>query len=276
MQETAGILERSGTSIHYWVAGPSRAPLLAFTHGASMDHRMFERQLPVVWEAGYRTLRWDVRGHGRSRPFGPLPWTLASVADDLLALLDNLLLGRQVCLVGHAFGGQVAQQVVFQRPESVAAMVIVGSRCLTVPMPAWHSWSARGAALTGRLRSASALRHQLARAAAIVPAVQTYAFEATHRLSKGELVRVGRAGAAVIRAAPGYRIDQPVLLTHGEFDRTRHVVRSAATWAARDPRCRYEVIRRAGPHAHQDNPTAFNQLLVQFLAAHVPLPRGLN
>jgi 3-oxoadipate enol-lactonase len=273
VEEIAGVLERSGSAIHYWVAGPRRAPMVAFTHGASMDHRMFAAQLPAVWDAGYRTLRWDIRGHGESKPLGKAPLTQRDVAEDLQTLLDNHLLGRQVCLVGQALGGQVSQHIVYERPERVAALVVVGATCVTLPGRAWAPGSSRA----GRwLRSGGAIRQRVARASGIVPAVQTYAYDATERLSKGELRAALAAGAGKIRSDPAYRIEAPLLLVHGEHDAMRGVRRLAPRWAARDPRCRYEVIRRAGHLAHQDNPTAFNRLLLEFLAEHFPLPRGLH
>ena len=276
MQETAGVLHRSGSTIHYWVAGHHRAPLVAFTHGTSMDMRMFAPQLQAVWDAGYRTLRWDMRGHGRSRPIGTVPFTLANVGDDLLALLDSLLMGRQACLVGHSLGAHVSQHVVFARPERIAALVLVGSTCVTVPARPWRTVLSASSPMVQRLRTGMALRHRLARASAVDPAVQTYAFEATDQFSKSELISVWRASTTRIRAHPGYRIEQPLLLTHGEYDFRRRVSRFAPKWAARDPRCEYEVVRRAGHHANQDNPAAFNAILVEFLARHFPIPRGLG
>ncbi|MEQ7124556.1 alpha/beta hydrolase [Actinopolymorpha sp. B11F2] len=276
MEEISGILQRSGSAIHYWVAGPKRAPMVAFTHGASMDHRMFAGQLPAVWKAGYRTLRWDIRGHGRSKPLGKVPLRMTDVAEDLQALLDNHLLGRQVCLVGQALGAQVSQQIVFSRPERVAALVVIGAGCVTFPAGPWHAWASAWSRAGCRLRSGRTLRQRLARASGIVPAVQTYAYDATQRLTRGELLAALRAGAGKIRSDPTYRIEQPLLLVHGEYDGTTGVRRLAPRWAARDPRCRYEVIRRAGHHAHQDNPAAFNRLLLEFLAEHFPLPRGLH
>jgi 3-oxoadipate enol-lactonase len=276
VEEVSGILQRSGSAIHYWVAGPKRAPMVAFTHGASMDHRMFAAQLAAVWKAGYRTLRWDIRGHGVSKPLGKVPLTVRDLAEDLQALLDNHLLGRQVCLVGQALGGHVSQHIVFERPERVAALVVIGATCVTFPAAPWRTWSS-GWSRAGRwLRSGGELRQRVARASGIVPAVQTYAYDATQRLSRAELVAALRAGTGRIRSDPAYRIEQPLLLVHGEYDRTSGVRRLAPRWAARDPRCRYEVIRRAGHLAHQDNPGAFNRLLLEFLAEHFPLPRGLH
>ncbi|NDJ61253.1 MAG: hypothetical protein GYB67_09020, partial [Chloroflexi bacterium] len=54
------VLERDGTAIHYWLAGPETAPLVTFTHGALMDHRMFLPQVAALVPE-YRVLVWDVR-----------------------------------------------------------------------------------------------------------------------------------------------------------------------------------------------------------------------
>lgn len=64
------ILDRSGSEIHYWVTGLEDGPLVAFTHGATMDYRMFDPQVGPVVNAGYRVLTWNVRGHRRSKPIG--------------------------------------------------------------------------------------------------------------------------------------------------------------------------------------------------------------
>src|SRR5574340_484037 len=96
------VLEREGCPIHYGLLGPEHAPLVVLTHGAGIDHREWEPQLPVLTPE-YRVLLWDIRGHGLSRPSGA-PLTVPRVLDDLLALLD--LLGvDQAAFVGHSMGG---------------------------------------------------------------------------------------------------------------------------------------------------------------------------
>ena len=52
-----GLLERSGSRIHYWITGPKDAPLVTFTPGATMDHQMFDAQRPAVVGAGYLQAR---------------------------------------------------------------------------------------------------------------------------------------------------------------------------------------------------------------------------
>ena len=66
---TEHTLDRSGSRLHYWLAGPAAAPLVVLAHGMTLDHRMFEQQMPVLADT-YRVLAWDMRGHGRSQPAG--------------------------------------------------------------------------------------------------------------------------------------------------------------------------------------------------------------
>jgi 3-oxoadipate enol-lactonase len=62
-------IERSGTTLHYWLAGPVGHLLVVFTHGGGMDHRMFEAQQALVAKE-YRVLFWDMYVHGKSQPLG--------------------------------------------------------------------------------------------------------------------------------------------------------------------------------------------------------------
>ena len=50
MNFTESILERNGCSIHYWTGGKADAPLVVFTHGATIDHHEWDATLPLVGE----------------------------------------------------------------------------------------------------------------------------------------------------------------------------------------------------------------------------------
>ena len=278
MQEGAGVVDRSGYSIHYWRAGPQRAPMVVLTPGAFSDHHMFASQMDVLWSAGYQTLRWDVHDRGRTGVrgrSGKVSLTARGSAADLLALVDGLSGVRQLCLVGHAFGGYVVQEAVFQRPERVAALIVVGADCLTLPRMPWESWAARLAPVRSGLRSAGRTRNLIARAAGIAPVVQTAVYEAVEHFDKRALTMVARAMAGAAHPEPVYRIEQPLLLVRGQYDRTSGLARAAPRWVARDPLCGYEVVGRAGLFANQDNPKAFNQILLGFLATRLPVPRSV-
>ena len=82
------VLNRRGSPLHYWVGGPQGGSAIAFLHGATMDHRMFNAQIPAVL-GDHRVLAWDARGHGRSHPIGTDDLTIEDYVDDLVAVLDD-------------------------------------------------------------------------------------------------------------------------------------------------------------------------------------------
>ncbi|QLG28782.1 alpha/beta hydrolase [Halorarum halophilum] len=263
------VLDRSGSTIHYWIAGPEDGPLVAFTHGATMDHRMFDLQVGPVVDAGYRVLTWDVRGHGRSKPIG-MEFTLPAVVEDFLAIVDALG-ADEVTPVGQSFGGYVSQELAFRYPGRVPALVVVGSTNVTA-LPSTLEYAAlRLSPYVFRVWPYRHLRRTIAKSTAETEPVRRYAHDAASRLSKREFLAVWEAVATCLHAEPGYRFGKPLLLTHGEHDGTGTVARDAPTWAATEPECRYEVVPDAGHNANQDNSEFFNSLLLEFLREHVPV-----
>ena len=104
------VLERAGCSLHYWLTGPDDRPLVVFTHGATVDHEMFDAQVSVIAQH-YRVLTWDVRGHGQSQPMDH-EFTIRTAVEDLVAILD--LLGyKTATFVGFSMGGSIIQELVF-------------------------------------------------------------------------------------------------------------------------------------------------------------------
>lgn len=264
------VLERGGCRLHGWVSGPEDGPLVALTHGATMDHRMFDQQIAPLTTAGYRVLTWDIRGHGKSKPLGAPPGSVSDMTDDLLALLDQLGVTGPVCVGGQSLGGYVTQDLELRKPSRVAALVIVGSTCTTMPIPAWERWALRSSAWWFAPWPWGHLRRLTAKSTALHPAVRAYAYEAISQLSKREFLAVWRAVARAIKPRPGYRIEKPLLLTHGDQDRSGNIARMAPAWAARDPHARYVVIPEASHNANQDNHEFFNRVLLDFLTDAYP------
>src|SRR5437764_7743170 len=119
---TAHMFENRGCLLHYWLSGPQAAPLVVFTHGAAMDHGVWDGIVPLVAEH-YRVLTWDVRAHGLSRPTKE-PFTIQRATEDLLALLDHVGYA-DATFIGHSMGGNIGQEVVFSHPERVKALVML-------------------------------------------------------------------------------------------------------------------------------------------------------
>jgi 3-oxoadipate enol-lactonase len=239
-----GVLERSGSRIHYWLSGPEEGHLVAFTPGATMDHRMFDSQVSAVVGAGYRALTWDPRGHGLSKPIG------------------------DVFSVGQSLGGNVAQELVFRYPERVLGLVVIGCTCNTILPSRLGLLALKASPLAFRLWPYSDLKRRTATSISAKPDVQEYAREAMARVSRKEFLTIWDAAAHTLHEEPGYRIERPLLITHGEQDRLGNIAKIAPDWPARDPKSRYVIVPGAGHNANQDNPTFFDRLLLEFLYEH--------
>ncbi len=269
---TEGTLRRSGSEVHYWLAGPRDGPLVAFTPGATMDHRMFDAQVEAATEAGYRTLTWDVRGHGRSKPIGDGEFTVGTCAEDLAALISAAGHEKAV-LVGQSFGGYISQELYLRYPARISALVIVDSTDIKIPPNQQERLILRLTRAFFRVLPDGARRKLTAKNVATKPEVQRYAHEATSLLSKKEFLTVWRAVTKVFRDEPDHRIRVPLLITHGEYDRAGTIAKEAPNWAAREPDCRYRVVPDAGHNANQDNPDYFNRVLLEFLRENAPIRR---
>jgi len=265
---TAHVLERAGCRLHYWLTGPDERPLIVLTHGLTLDHRMFDPQVPAL-AGDYRVLTWDLRGQGRSQPIGTA-FTIGALLDDLLAILDQV--GRQrAIIVGYSLGGIVAQELAFRFPRRVLALVAFGCSCITLPIP-WHMVLAmRLAPLPLRLMRFVPYWPMLRLSAAQMaerPEVRVQVADMLSRVSQDTFLKLVTALARCMHGEPGYGIELPLLIAYGECDRYGDPKRAAKGCARRDRQARVAVIPNAGHNANQDNPEAFNALLLDFLHTH--------
>jgi len=258
------LLERKGCPLHYWITGEGDAPLIVFTHGAGADHHMFDAQVAAL--AGhYRTLVWDARGHGCSRPMGD-QFSIAIAVADLLAIFDRLSAQRAI-VVGQSMGGNIAQELVHMHPERAQALVLVNCACNTFSLSAAERLAVATTPAILPMYPYETLLGQSARAAAVNPEVQAYLYNNMRILTKPELVQILSATTACLRDDPDYRIPRPFLLVLGEHDGTGAIAKQAPIWASRERQRRYAVIPNAGHCSNRDNPEVFNRVLGEFLAA---------
>jgi pimeloyl-ACP methyl ester carboxylesterase len=103
---------------------PDHPPVLLL-HGIG---RSLEDWAPQ-WErlaGAYRVITLDIPGFGfSSRPSEPV--TLAALAQGVADTLDTLGERRPLHVIGNSLGGAVALQLLIQRPERVASLVLVNS-----------------------------------------------------------------------------------------------------------------------------------------------------
>jgi esterase len=109
------------TDYNYHIQGSVGAPWLIFLHGLLGNAGNWRRITPA-FEADYRILTYDQRGHGRS--FKPESgYAPEDFAADLLYLMNELKIDR-ANLVGHSMGGRNAFCFGAQHPERIFKLVI--------------------------------------------------------------------------------------------------------------------------------------------------------
>lgn len=122
--------------IHYVIQGSG--PWITLSHALGCDHTMWDPQVTALVDAGYRVLRFDTRGHGRSDA-PPGPYTLEQLADDLLGLLQQLVVGS-THFVGLSMGGMIGQSFALKYPGILQSLVLcdTSSRYAAAARPMWH------------------------------------------------------------------------------------------------------------------------------------------
>ena len=126
-------------NIHYQLEGHGNGDLLVLVNGLADDLSTWDAQVPAFVDAGYRVLRYDNRGIGKSsRPSGP--YTSEIMADDLYGLLTRVDIGpTSFHLLGVSMGGMIAQSYALKYPngssESKEMTMLSLSLCCTYAQP---------------------------------------------------------------------------------------------------------------------------------------------
>ncbi|GLW99389.1 alpha/beta fold hydrolase [Microtetraspora sp. NBRC 16547] len=122
--DPSGSLRASdGTTLTYRVVGSGPVTVTAL-HSLALDGTWFE-PLAHALGADYRLVLPDLRGHGGSGS-GPMPMSLATMADDVVALWDHLGI-ESSAVIGLSMGGMVAQALASAAPDRVDALVLIAT-----------------------------------------------------------------------------------------------------------------------------------------------------
>jgi proline iminopeptidase len=116
------IAEVDGTSLFYEELG--RGPVMLVLHGGpGFDHSYFRPDFDRL-STRTRLVYPDHRCNGRSGRPPVETFTIERAADDAAALLDHLGAHRAVVL-GHSYGGFIAQEFALRHPDRLAGLVLV-------------------------------------------------------------------------------------------------------------------------------------------------------
>jgi pimeloyl-ACP methyl ester carboxylesterase len=114
---------------HYLKKG---SPCFVFLHGWGGDLSVWGFMEQAVLAKGYSFLSIDLRGHGYSARLKK-PTTLKQYAQDVMDIFNEIKL-NQVILVGHCFGGMVAQETALRYPNRIKKLILI---CSNFHLPFW-------------------------------------------------------------------------------------------------------------------------------------------
>ncbi|WP_345152111.1 alpha/beta fold hydrolase [Arthrobacter ginkgonis] len=114
-----------GTPIAYDDAGGD-GPAVVLLHGSALSRAIWRGLGYTPALAGFRAVRIDLRGHGRSgKPHTSDAYRMPLVAADVVAVMDALGIGA-AHVVGYSFGSRVGFTLAATVPERVRTLATLG------------------------------------------------------------------------------------------------------------------------------------------------------
>lgn len=108
----------------YWEEhGPADAPPIILSSGLGGSAGYWAPNIPALANR-YRVIAYDQRGTGRSEREVAGDLTVATMADDVIALMDAIDLPRAT-FIGHALGGHIGLALALAAPERVARLAVI-------------------------------------------------------------------------------------------------------------------------------------------------------
>jgi pimeloyl-ACP methyl ester carboxylesterase len=188
--ERAEVTTPDGVRLQVETTGSADAPVtVLLAHGWTCSTRSWHHQLSglpqVLGESAVRVVAYDHRGHGRSDAAPVGTTRIPQLAEDLGAVLDNVVGDGPVVYAGHSMGGMTLMALADERPD------LFGSRIAAAALVSTSSGqiSSRAFGLPARFDGAAAV---------VAPRAMNLA---GLRMERRELRRAAQNAVRVERAA---------------------------------------------------------------------------
>jgi 3-oxoadipate enol-lactonase len=262
----------NGCNLHYVLSGNAAGLPVVFVHGFPFSLEMWRGQIDAVAAQGFRTLAYDIRGHGMS-DVGDGQYTVESHVDDLCALLDHVKIAKAV-IAGLSMGGYITLRALEREPGRFVAAVLCDTR-------------SEADTDEGRVRRAASVRAVKKNGSTAYAAEYVKNVFTKESFSKNpaaiESIRqiiartppLSIAGTLIALAARTDTtaslgsISVPTLILVGEQD-TVTPPSCSQSMQAKIPRAELHIVPGAAHMSNLENPAYFNEKLVTFLKKVVP------
>ena len=131
-------------TLHYRIDGPDDAPVMLVSNSLASNLSMWDHQVDTLIRLGFRVLRYDSRGHGRSEVTAG-PYSIELLAEDAVGLLDGLGIER-ASFMGCSKGGMVGQMVGARHADRFDRLVLCSTAAY---MGGAQVWAGRIEAVAG-------------------------------------------------------------------------------------------------------------------------------
>ncbi len=250
--------------IYYEINGPDNAPAIAFTHGGGLHSGMFAAQVSHL-KNRYRTITWDMQGHGQSAALtGNLDVPLMAAV--LLRIMDEAGV-KEAVLVGQSLGVWVTQHVAARSPDRVAALVSIGGLPLGQSLSRREMAMLRVAMPVSRLLPWTLIYRRTAKEKTTTPQARQFFEDSMARMGKRQFFQMLAGQFDAIAMGVTYDHSHPLLITHGQHEMPKSLIKANREWHASVPGSHYYEVPGAGHNANQDRPEEFNRALLDFLHA---------
>jgi len=230
------------------ISGNTEGAVVLMAHSLGCNLHMWDAQLSTL-EEHYKVVRLDMRGHGLS-DVPPGPYTLELLADDVIAVMDNLHIDK-AHWVGLSIGGMIGQSLLLRFPERFISAVLSDTASMQAA-DAGPLWSAR------------------------IKAVETDGLSSIAELTMGRwftpfLATPDDGYVACCRAIMQLNyidelenINTPVCLIVGAEDQATPVEASEAMHT-KIPNSELHIVNEASHIANVEKSDVFNEILFSFL-----------
>jgi pimeloyl-ACP methyl ester carboxylesterase len=251
-------------SVRLWYEEQGQGEAVVFLHGFTCDVRVWDEQF-LVFAERYRSVRYDLRGYGRSS----LPKGRYSHVEDLAGLLGVLGINK-AHLVGMSMGGSVALSFAVEYPERVRSLVLAGAGLREYPwsdefMERFKSYPEIARREGIEAAKKAFLNDPFLEQAAKQPAVLERYRQILEDYSGHYWVHPDEEVG--IRPAAIHRLDEvrvPTLVIRGERDIPDVVAISERLYRGIKG-ARMAVIEGAGHVVNMERPAEFNEAVLAFL-----------
>jgi 3-oxoadipate enol-lactonase len=120
--------------------GDVAAPAVLLSHSILASSMMWEEQLALLADSGWRAIAVDTRGHGASSASIP-PYTLDELGLDIISVLDSLSIDK-AHFVGLSLGGMIGFGLGIHHGSRLLSLCICDARA-DAPPPVFNQWSER-------------------------------------------------------------------------------------------------------------------------------------